>query len=179
MALARSLAKRPVRTAVALAARDRETLKTLTVTGTLAGRSAEEVHTLGERFAAEVCAGWLRADTVRTLRRHQDEGASTVIVTASLSVYADAIGRILGVHAVLATRLEVDEDGLFTGALVGGNCRGAEKVERLRSWAAAAGLRGVPLSHAYGDSAGDARLLAVAENPHRVDRRAWEKVPSP
>ena len=69
---------------------------------------------------------------------------------------------------MLATRLEVDEAGLLTGRLAGANCRGPEKVARLRAW------RGDTLvvAYAYGDSAGDREMLAVAGEAINVGRRA-------
>src|SRR5207247_1629419 len=78
------------------------------------------------------------------------------------------IGRRLGFDAVLATRLEVDGAGVLTGQLAGANCRGPEKVARLRAW------RGDTLvvAYAYGDSAGDREMLAVAGEAVNVGRPA-------
>jgi phosphatidylglycerophosphatase C len=78
------------------------------------------------------------------------------------------LGDALGVDAVLATRLAADGE-TFTGALVGENCRGPEKLRRLDEWLAArvgveGGRNGVEL-WAYGDSAGDRELLEVADHP--------------
>ncbi|MGH9000745.1 MAG: haloacid dehalogenase-like hydrolase, partial [Acidimicrobiia bacterium] len=59
--------------------------------------------------------------------------------------------------------------GRLTGALLGANCRGAEKVARLREWLGGEELE-VDL-WAYGDSRGDAELLALAgANGTRVAR---------
>jgi phosphatidylglycerophosphatase C len=91
--------------------------------------------------------------------------------SAAIRVYLAPLGRLLGFDAVLATRLEVGEGGLLTGRLQGVNCRGCEKELRLRSWLAASlGDAAVEL-WAYGDSAGDRELLAMADHPSRVSRR--------
>ena len=66
----------------------------------------------------------------------------------------------------MATELEVDADGRCTGALVGGNCRGPEKVRRLHAWLDAHhGGRDAVELWAYGDSPGDRELLAAADRP--------------
>jgi phosphatidylglycerophosphatase C len=90
-----------------------------------------------------------------------------VLVSASPELYVAPIGRRLGFDAVLATRLEVGADGRLTGRLLGANCRGAEKVARLRQWRG----DGLALAYAYGDSAGDTEMLALAATAVRLARR--------
>jgi phosphatidylglycerophosphatase C len=152
------------------ATRDRNGLKELFVSAGLGGRDVESVDSLGNEFAATVASGWMRPDVSRRLRWHQDEGHVVVLVSASLSPYLLPLGELLEVDAVLCTELE-QESGVYTGALRGRNCRGDEKVNRLREWAAEAGLPGDDwLQYAYGDSAGDAALLQAAANGTNVSR---------
>ena len=68
---------------------------------------------------------------------------------------------------MLATRLEVDADDRLTGRLIGANCRGPEKVVRLREWRGEA----LAVAFAYGDSDGDREMLALAATPANVGRR--------
>ena len=81
--------------------------------------------------------------------------------------------RRLGVQGALATELQVGPDGRCTGHLDGPNCRGHEKVERLRRWL---GGRS-PRLWAYGDSSGDDELLAMADHPVRVHSAPIPEVP--
>ena len=146
---------------------ERGDVKQAVLTDLLAGRSAAEVREHGERFAARVAARGLREDTLARWRWHQAQGHQLVMVSASLTDYLEPLGRRLGADAVLASRLEVTADGQLTGRLVGGNCRGPEKVARLQAW-----LDGrEPVLWAYGDSSGDAELLASAQHGHRLRRR--------
>lgn len=170
----RAAGRRPVSNGAAIVGRDRDRLKANVVAATFAGRASEDASAMGRAHAEMVCGGWLRPDVVRRLRRHQSEGAVVVIVTASLGLYAHPIGRLLGVDGVVSTQLE-ERDGVLTGRLEGPNCRGPAKVEGLRSWATEHGLHGAPLTHAYGDSAGDAELLAVAEQAFRVGSARWRQ----
>jgi phosphatidylglycerophosphatase C len=64
----------------------------------------------------------------------------------------------LGADRLLGTRLVLDAEDRIVGALHGRNCRGAEKVSRLEE-AFGPGLR---LAAAYGDSAGDREMVAIA-----------------
>ena len=79
------------------------------------------------------------------------------------------MGDLLEVDAVICTELE-QVDGLYTGALIGRNCRRAEKRERLQAWLAEAGLPESSVVYAYGDSAGDTELLAMAQHAVWVGR---------
>jgi len=135
---------------------DRDAVKEAVVGAILAGRSADAVSALGEVFAVRVLAN-LRSDAQRRVVQHRQQGHELVIVSASPAIYVAPIGRLLGAAAVLATELEV-VDGRLTGRLLGRNCRGPEKVERLRSHL---GDETCEL-WAYGDSSGDTELLAFA-----------------
>ncbi len=71
----------------------------------------------------------------------------------------DGQAQALGADRLIGTRLVYDAEGRVAGALDGPNCRGAEKVRRLRE---ALG-REVRLVAAYGDTEGDRELLAAAD----------------
>jgi phosphatidylglycerophosphatase C len=134
----------------------------------LAGRDAGPVNSAGRDFAERLVNDTrrLRPDTLEKIRWHRDQGHELVMVSASLSTYLEPLAAHLGFDAVLSTTLEVGPDDRFTGRLVGRNCRGVEKAERLRTWLG----NGECVIWAYGDSAGDTELLAMAHQPHRVGR---------
>jgi HAD superfamily hydrolase (TIGR01490 family) len=157
--------------ALALAGRgSRDDPKEALLRRLLAGHDAAPIAAAGRAFAEQLAddSRRLRADTLEKVRFHRDAGHELVLVSASLSTYLEPLAPHLGFDAVLATTLEVAPDGRFTGRLVGRNCRGPEKVERLRAW------MGDPddecVIWAYGDSSGDTELLAMAHQPHRVGR---------
>ena len=142
----------------------RDAAKVALVRHTLTGSDSARVTAVAAEFARDVVARHLRPDVVDRVRWHRDQGHEVVIVSASLKDYLDPIAGELGVSAVLATELAVDEDGRLTGELAGPNVRGAEKVRRLEAWL---GDRPAFL-WAYGDSSGDHELLARADQPIRV-----------
>jgi phosphatidylglycerophosphatase C len=149
--------------APAVARRDRDALKAGVVRRLLAGRLVDDIAEAGQRFAAEIMARRLRNDTLDRLRWHQSEGHRTVIVSASLRPYLEPVASSLGIDHVICTELE-GRDGVLTGELIDGNCRGPAKAARLQAWL---GAEPVEL-WAYGDSSGDDALLALARYGVRV-----------
>ena len=161
------IAARPLALTGAAIRRDRDRFKALAMRAAFTGRATAAVEALGATFAEHVHGSWLRPDTPRRLAWHQSEGHRIVLVSASLGAYLHPLGALLGVDDVLCTEAVVGDDGRYTGAMVGANCRGPEKVRRLRAWMAAEGLDDATL-WAYGDSAGDRELLASADQPFLV-----------
>ncbi len=166
--VARVFARRSPQLLAALrggAARDRA--KRLVCQDLLGGLAVEEADAAAQRTAARVEQSLIRADTAARLRWHLQEGHRVIVVSASFEAYVKLVASSLGVHEVVATRWEVDGAGVLTGRLDGPNVRGATKVELLT------GLLGTGfrLHYGYGNSGGDAAMLARAEHPVRVGRR--------
>lgn len=143
--------------------RDRDAVKAVLTRCAFRGRTADRVRALGDDFADFVARNWLRDDTSARLHWHRAQGHRVVLVSASYAPYVEPIGRRLGADAVIATEIHVDADGRCSGRLAGANCRGPEKVRRLREWIDGRGDRS-PVIYAYGDSAGDAPMLAMADH---------------
>jgi phosphatidylglycerophosphatase C len=128
----------------------------------LAGAEQERLAALGATFAAEVVPRLLCPAAMRRLRAHQRAGHAVWIVSASPEIYLLPWATGVGIDGVLASRFEF-RDGRFTGALLGANCFGPEKLRRAE---AALGRLGGRIVHAYGDTAGDREMLAAASHPH-------------
>jgi phosphatidylglycerophosphatase C len=153
--------------------RDRDSLKVATIGHLFRGLDADLLDERGRAYAATL-GDLLRPEMVARLRWHQQEGHAVVIVSASLGAYLRPLAGELGLDAALAVELVTGADGCLTGGVVGAlNTRGPEKVARLQAWAAE---RFGPATDfelwAYGDSAGDEDLLALADHPTWVGRRA-------
>ena len=157
----------PLARAAALGGPHRDRAKVAVLQKTLRGLPLSGLADAAESFADHVVARGLRPDLRTRVDWHREQGHELVLVSASPELYVAPIGRRLGFDAVLATRLEVDADGRLTGRLEGPNCRGPEKVARLRQWRGDA----LALTYAYGDSAGDREMLALAAEVVRISRR--------
>ncbi len=139
--------------------RDRTALKAAMVRVFLKGETRSELETQAQRFAAERSRLLLRPDAVRTWKRWQGDGARLIIVTATPQVIVAPFGRGLGAEKVIGSLLEFDAEDKVTGRFVGPNCRGQEKVVRLKAEFG----EDVRLEAAYGDSDGDTQMLALAD----------------
>lgn len=158
--LYRALARSgPALSRMAVGRADRDAVKDALLVRLLAGHPADELAEQGLAYAEFLrSSDRLRPDTVARARDHLERGHHVVVVSASPSVYLEPLAAALGFQAALATRLEVD-GGLVTGRMLGGNCRGPEKVARLETWLAGR----APRIYAYGNSSGDRELLARAD----------------
>lgn len=142
--------------------RDRGRIKAAATRVFLAGVSRERLEADARRFAGLHSRSLLRPDAVIAWKRWRKERVRLVIVTASPDLVVAPFARGLGADDLIGTPLAFDERGRVTGAFASPNCRGAEKVARLRA-AYGPGLR---VRAAYGDTAGDTEMLAVAEEPY-------------
>jgi len=157
--------------------RDRDQLKALATRITMNGLTRDQLEDHGKVFAQRVVTTWMRDDTVQRLQWHLDQGHHIVLVSASYSMYLRHLGSQLGVSDVLACEVSFDQRGRCTGQLIQGNCRGPEKERRLTSWMKDRGLEGAEI-YAYGDSAGDDQLLAMATWPTRVGSEVLDPTPA-
>jgi phosphatidylglycerophosphatase C len=134
----------------------------------LAGVEVDRLEAVARQFAEDHLRDHLRDDVHRRFGWHRDRGDRLVIVSASPEAYVAPIGRLLGADHAVATRLAV-EDGRLTGGYEGRNCRGEEKLLRLRAWRDGLEDPGTRL-WAYGNSRGDLRMLGAADVGVNVGR---------
>jgi HAD superfamily hydrolase (TIGR01490 family) len=120
-------------------------------------RPLEELHAHARDFTRTRLGGLIRPRAMQCIRWHQEQGHRVVIVSACVRTWFDpwVLERDL---QVIATELEVRE-GRVTGRLATENCHGPEKVKRVR---ACFDLASFDRIYAYGDSAGDREMLAIA-----------------
>ncbi len=141
--------------------RDRGRLKAAAARIYLGRASREEIESWARAFAESHARRLLRPDALKVWRYWREHNARLTIVTASPEELIAPFARGLGAELLLGSRLAYDESGRFTGRLEGANCRGAEKVRRLRE----AYGEDMRLEAAYGDTDGDTAMLAAAEEP--------------
>lgn len=141
------------------------------------GDDPARLHELGRRYAEQ-----LEAILVPTMRErveaHRRAGHELVAVSASLVTYLrPLLLDRLDFDEVIAVELEVGADGRHTGAMVRPNVRGPQKEVRLREWLAATGDADDVELWAYGNSSGDAELLAMADHAALLAGRGRHPLP--
>lgn len=154
-----------VKLAPALAAyakdRDRGRIKAASVREFLHGVDRQTLEVEAAAFAEEVWPRFMRPDALKVWNDWGERGAHRVIVTASPTTTVTPFVRKLSAEALLGTEFVFDADDRITGGFAGPNCRGEEKVRRLK----AAYGDDMALTAAYGDTSGDTEMLAMAQQP--------------
>jgi phosphatidylglycerophosphatase C len=139
--------------------RDRGRIKAAAVREFLRGVPRAQLETDARTFAEGFSRQLLRPDAVGAWKRWRGDHVRLVIVTASPEMIVAPFARGLGADALIGTELAFDAGDRVTGSLATPNCRGPEKVTRLR----AAFGDDVEVKAAYGDTRGDREMLAMAE----------------
>ena len=145
--------------------------------GTLARFPRPQLDAMHRQFMADVIQPAIRPSALALLRRHQDAGDLTAIVTATNQYVTAPIARALGVEHLIAAVPEVDAAGNLTGKLLGTPTQGAGKVAHTRAWLEKLGhtLEGFERSHFYSDSHNDIPLLSVVTHPVATNPNATLK----
>jgi phosphatidylglycerophosphatase C len=108
-------------------------------------------------FADKILPGLIRPGALVEIGQLQNRGFEIVVVSASVENWISNWAVRLPVQ-LIATRLEV-KNGMLTGRIAGKNCHGQQKVICiLEKWK----LTEYEEIYAYGDSAGDKPMLALA-----------------
>lgn len=134
------------------------------------GMTIETFNDYCRSFAQKYSSCVLRPEGLATVRKALDEGATVMIVSASVDNWVcpffDDILTTLSnptTFVVLGTEVEAI-DGRLTGQFKSRNCYGAEKVRRLSVQLPA--QREDCYIVAFGDSRGDKEMLQYADEAH-------------
>ena len=135
-------------------------VKQLLFTYLYKGVSIENFNKWGHGFRANIDK-ILRYEAIEALKSHQKRNNRVIIISASIENWIKPWADNMGIDIVLATKIEINKNGLLTGKFLTKNCYGQEKVNRL--------LEAFPDRNdynlvAYGDSRGDKELISFADN---------------
>lgn len=139
----------------------RQEAKELILTKFLKGMSIHQVETLGKNFAEGPLMQLVKPEGLERFHWHKQKGHTCILVSANLSFYLKELVPVMGFDYVLASNAAIDQNNCLTGKLEGLNCYGQEKMNRLTS---ILGPRTQYELYAYGNSKGDAELLASADH---------------
>lgn len=150
--------------------------------GSYRGQSEAELIAKCERWYPDYVRPHLSQVATGVVEARKAAGDFTAIVTASTRYASAPLARQLGIEDIVATEVEVDEQGMLTGGIVWPLCYAEGKVVRAEKALAA---RGLALSDAsfYTDSVTDLALLEAVAEPYVVnpdprlrreaERRGW------
>ena len=147
---------------------------------TVGGKDRNELESLAISFAKGPLRRLENPEALAALEWHQQQGHRLILLSASPDLYLAPWGRARGFHDIITTQLEFHQDRA-TGRIAGANCKGTEKLRRMRSLISDWDSRE---SWAYGDSPSDRILLETVRHPfykpfrsrpgwHRQSLAAW------
>ena len=134
----------------------------------VAGRHQDELRAWGREIAEERVLPRVYEDIARIIEAHNIAGDETFLVTAAPIELASFLAESLKMTGALGTESEIDDEGRYTGRLIGDILHGPAKAKRVSDLAAE---RGIDLleSSAYSDSKNDLPLLELVGHPHAVN----------
>lgn len=132
-----------------------------------AGLCAEDIYTQANDCHREVMLPKIFPEAIKCIKDHHVAGRHVVLVTGSIYFIIAPLAAELSIKHVLAPSLLV-RDGKFTGELDSAPVSGAEKVRRMKCFAATHDVD-LAKSYAYGDSIADLPMLNAVGHPHAVN----------
>jgi len=138
----------------------RDTAKVAVLSHFFGGMSEPAFAAIAQHYGHQHLDKLLRRQAREQLNWHREQGHRVIIISASISDWIAPWAAAEGVE-LIATELS-RQDGQITGELAGENCRGAEKVRRLKALLDPAEYTPI---YAYGDTQGDTAMLAIADHP--------------
>ncbi|MEG0307397.1 MAG: HAD family hydrolase [Clostridium sp.] len=97
----------------------------------LEGTKEEELKALVKDFYKNQISNILYEDGIKAIKDFKKNGYKVYLISASPEFYVSEFYNIEGVDKVIGTKFNMD-DGVFTPRVVGENCKGEEKVRRLK-----------------------------------------------
>ncbi|GGM39188.1 morphological differentiation-associated protein [Dactylosporangium sucinum] len=131
------------------------------------GWRAEQVRQIVRETLDELINPYVYAEAAALIAEHRSAGRDIVLVSTSGDEMVRPIGELLGISDVIATRMNVGEDGRYTGE-IDFYAAGPNKVVAVKELATE---RDYDLStcFAYSDSVTDAGLLSLVGHPTAVN----------
>jgi len=129
------------------------------ISGFLQGMPYEQFIQHTEKYALFRIDEILHPLAMPTIQKHQEAGHEIVVVSASIEEWIRPWCESKNIRHVFASRLE-QKDFVLTGKFSTKNCNGQEKVRRIQEHF---DLKDFEQIYAYGDSAGDNEMIAIAD----------------
>lgn len=131
------------------------------------GHAQKEVRDAAVRAVPELVQ-LLQPYVRHVIEDHRAQGRTVVLATTTPRDLIEPFAKEVGFDDVIATTYEVDDEGRYTGELVGPYVWSRGKKEAVKNWCANNGVD-VKNSYAYSDSVYDEPLLSMVGHPHCVN----------
>ena len=133
------------------------------------GIKEKELAELVKRFYHDKLKTILYEDALNMIKKLKKEGYDIYLISASPEFYVNEFYNIKEVDKIIGTRFNFD-NGIFTRKMQGKNCKGEEKVRRLKEF-----LKNEKIevdfkeSYMFSDSLSDKPLLDLVGKPYLIN----------
>lgn len=122
-----------------------------------------------KEFYDEKLSRILYKDAIDTIKKLKAEGYKIYLISASPEIYLNELYNIKEVDKIIGTRFAY-ENGKFRSKIQGENCKGEEKVRRLKEVLNEENIEvDFKNSYMYSDSLSDLPLFKLVGNPYLIN----------
>lgn len=133
------------------------------------GIKEEELAELVKEFYDERLKNILYDDALKMIKKLKNEGYDIYLISASPEFYVNEFYNIKEVNKVIGTKFGF-ENGTFVRKMVGNNCKGEEKVRRLKEVLKDEKIEvDFKESYMFSDSLSDKPLLDLVGKPYLIN----------
>lgn len=142
----------------------------------LENRTEEEINNLAERFYDNRIVQILYSNALEMIRKLKKEGYDVYLISASPEFYIKKFYKINEVDKIIGTKF-LFENGKFTRRMDGENCKGEEKVIRLKNELEKQGIDvNFNESYMFSDSLSDKPLLDLVGKPYLINYKKKHEI---
>ncbi|MBW6411067.1 HAD-IB family hydrolase [Clostridium weizhouense] len=123
-----------------------------------------------EEFYDKVLLKKVNIEVMKKLNFHKEQGCRILLVSASPEVYLQYFLKNSLIDGIIGTKLKM-VDGKYTNEIYGENCKGIEKINRIKQYLNENNLEiDFDKSFGYSDSLSDKPMLSLVKNRYKVDK---------
>jgi len=133
------------------------------------GIEETQMRKLVKEFYEKRLSKILYKDAIDTIKKRKSEGYKIYLISASAEFYLSEFYNIKEVDKVIGTRF-IKENGLHRNEIMGENCKGEEKVRRLKEVLKKENIEvDFENSYMYSDSLSDLPLFNLVGHPYLIN----------
>ncbi|WP_050606956.1 HAD-IB family hydrolase [Clostridium niameyense] len=139
--------------------------------GFIDGITEEDMQNYVKEFYKNKLSKILYKDAIDTMRKLKRNGFKVYLISASAEFYLNELYNIKEVDKIIGTKFTV-EDGYYNRKMKGENCKGEEKVKRLKEVLKEENIDvDFKASYMFSDSLADLPLFKLVGHPYLINSR--------
>ncbi len=139
--------------------------------GFIDGIKEDEMQDLVKEFYDKKLSTILYKDAIDTIKKLKSEGYKVYLISASAEFYLKELYNIKEVDKIIGTRFTL-EGGSYKRKIIGENCKGEEKVRRLKEVLKKENIEvDFKNSYMFSDSLADLPLFKLVGHPYLINAK--------